>query len=354
VFVNKWLIYWSLAFVYGSVHLFIGIAVDQLAAFELVFSRMLVAGVLLNGYLLLRGKRYPTDRRALALIALLGFVNIALPVSMVAWAQQFVTSGLTSVLSAMTPLFALVFAHFAFTDERMTPLKVSGILIGFMGVVILTSRNIDPTHILSDDLLAELVIIASTTCFALSNVISRKVISRGVEPLVMSSGVISFAMLYMGIMTYAIAPNLLRITPLPLADWLPQIAMAVLVLVLVHTILSYTLSFFVIREFGVVRTTALLYLSPPISLALGIAFRGEAVDLMMLVGTVVILAGVMISNGAALRALFNRRFSPHVTPVRPVSESPAPALVQPPHVRIPAQRSARAARRIAAQFRLLR
>jgi drug/metabolite transporter (DMT)-like permease len=336
--VKKWSAYWFLALVYASVHLFIAIAVEQLNPFELVFTRTLIAGSLLNGFLLLRGKRYPSDFRLLGLILLLGFLNIALPVTLVAWAQQTVTSGLTSVLNAMTPLFALIFAHFAFADERINSLKLTGILLGFAGVVILTGRSIDPSHILSDDLVAELAIVGSTACFALANVIGRNVIQRGVEPIVLSTGVITSAMVFIGIMAYGIAPSALNLLPLPLSAWLPRTLMAVGVLSLVHTIISYTVSFFVLKEFGVVRTSALAYLAPPISLMLGVVFRGEKVDTLMILGALVILTGVIISNGVALKQAFGRAVN--LSPM----QSP---LVQPLWLTT-------TARRIRAQFRSMR
>jgi drug/metabolite transporter (DMT)-like permease len=339
--VNKWLIYWSLAFVYGSVHLFIAIAVEQLTPFELVFSRTLLASTALNAFILVRGKRYPTDPRTIGYILLLGFLNIALPLSLVSWAQQTITSGITSVLNALTPLFALLFAHFAFSDERITPLKGSGIVIGFVGVVVLTSRNIDPTHFLSDDLLAELAIVASTVCFALGIIISRRVIKRGVDTIVLTSGVLTSAMVFIGIMTYLIAPVTLDIHPTPFTDWLPQTILSVLVLTAVHTILSHTLNFVVIKEFGVVRTSALAYLAPPISLTLGVVFRGETVDLLMIVGAIIILTGVIIANAQALREVWR---SANPIPM----QSP---LVQPMFVE---QRSGNLARRIRAQFRGMR
>lgn len=325
---KKWSAYWFLALVYGSVHLFISIAVEQLSPFELVFTRTLIAASLLNGFLLLRGKRYPTSLRLIGILLLLGFLNIALPVSLVAWAQRTVTSGLTSVLNAMTPLFALVFAHFALSDERINPLKLTGIILGFMGVVILTSRNIDPTQILSDDLVAELAIVFSAACFALSNVISRNLMEQGVEPLVISSGVITTAMVLMGITTFGIAPVMMDIQPTPLSEWLSQTILAVIVLSLVHTILSYTLSFFVIREFGVVRTSALAYLAPPISLTLGVAFLGEKIDAIMIVGGLIILAGVIISNSQALRRVFSRPTTQPLPMQSPLLQ-PLPPRTQP-------------------------
>src|SRR5690349_6453771 len=67
----------------------------------------------------------------------MGFANNVCPFNLIGWAQAHVASGLAAILNATTPLFAVVFAHYLTNDERMTPTRVAGVLIGFGGVVIM-------------------------------------------------------------------------------------------------------------------------------------------------------------------------------------------------------------------------
>ena len=98
--------------------------------------RVLLGFVVLAAVLRLRGLRMPTGLawwRHFAVVAVSGSV---IPFTLLAWGEQHVSSALTSVLNASTPLFAAVFVA-AFLGERLRPLQIGGLLLGFVGVAFL-------------------------------------------------------------------------------------------------------------------------------------------------------------------------------------------------------------------------
>ena len=63
--------------------------------------------------------------------------GVTIPFSLIAFGQQSIPSGLASILNATTPIFTVIIAHLFTRDERMTPARVVGVLLGFAGIVVM-------------------------------------------------------------------------------------------------------------------------------------------------------------------------------------------------------------------------
>lgn len=79
----------------------------------------------------------PTDRRLWAAFFALALLNNVIPFSLIVWGQEHLASGVASILNASTPLFGVVVAHRFTSDERMTPGRVIGVVIGLIGVTVM-------------------------------------------------------------------------------------------------------------------------------------------------------------------------------------------------------------------------
>ncbi|MBP6298389.1 MAG: EamA family transporter, partial [Anaerolineae bacterium] len=136
-----WFSFWLVAAIWGSSFLLIRVGVEQFTPGQVAFIRCVIAAVGLNAVLLLRGKRYPTDPRIWVAIVLVGIGNASLPYWLIGLSEQIITSSLASVIQATVPLFSLVIAHFMLADERITPPKIAGLVLGFIGVSVLALRQ---------------------------------------------------------------------------------------------------------------------------------------------------------------------------------------------------------------------
>jgi len=162
----------------GSSFLFIRIGVERIPPFQLVFIRTRIAAIGLNAVVLLRGKRLPTDWRGIRDLLFLGIVNTVFPFALITWGETHSESGLAAVLQGTAALFTLVVAHFALADERITLRKIAGLVIGFLGMVVLASRSTGSTY-------------------------SRKAIQNRLQPIVVAAGAMTVASIVTGIITYA-------------------------------------------------------------------------------------------------------------------------------------------------------
>ena len=125
-----WLWLLSLTVLWGGSFFFAKVALAELGPFTVAFARVSLAALALALFVPLRRDAPWSTYFAM------GFLNNALPFSLIFWGQTEIGSGLASILNATTPLFTLVVAHILTADEKMDRTKVAALLIGLLGVVV--------------------------------------------------------------------------------------------------------------------------------------------------------------------------------------------------------------------------
>jgi drug/metabolite transporter (DMT)-like permease len=136
--------------------------------------------------IIVRRHKIPRDWRTLGALAIIGIFNTAVPFTIISYAEERIPSGLASVLQATTALFGLVIAHFAFDDERITPKKVAGLITGFIGVVVLASRDWHSGDIFTTGFIGQLMMVVASLFYALFATYSRTVLKGNIEPTVVA------------------------------------------------------------------------------------------------------------------------------------------------------------------------
>jgi drug/metabolite transporter (DMT)-like permease len=295
---QAWIGFWLLALIWGSSYLFIRIGVAQMPPFQLVFIRTGIAALGLNLVIYAQGKRLPTDRKSLGVLLFLGIVNTVFPFALITLGETHIESGLASVLQGTTALFSLVIAHFSFADERITWRKVIGLLIGFLGVVVLASRSGGETVSNRDatlHLLGQLAIVISSLCYAIGGAYSRKAMQNRLEPLVVAAGAMTVAAVTTGTIAY-LAPFFGGTAPVGFGQLTTTALAAVLMLGLVNTFVAYLIFYSLIAALGAARTAMITYVLPVVGLLLGALFLGEPLDVRLLIGGLLIIGGIGIVN----------------------------------------------------------
>lgn len=295
---QAWGGFWLLALIWGSSFLFIRIGVEQIPPFQLVFIRTGIAAIGFHVVLALRGKRIPRDRRSVGALIFLGLVNTLVPFALITWGETRIESGLASVLQATAAFFTLLIAHFSLADERITWRKLSGLLLGFLGVVVLASRSAGAGAVQSDmlgQLLGQAAIIGASFCYGLGGVFGRKAMQQRLEPMMVAAGTMTVAAICSGIIAWA-APLFGGSAPVSLGQLTPTVLGATLALGLVNTFGAYLLFYPLVTILGATRTSMVTYVIPVVGLALGVLVLGEALDLRLLLGALLILLGIAIVN----------------------------------------------------------
>jgi len=297
---RAWIGFWVLALVWGSSFFFIRIGVAEMPPMQIVFVRTAIAAIGLNIVIWLQGKRLPTDRRSLGALLFLGIVNTVLPFGLITWGEIYIESSLASILQGTAALFTLIVAHFAFADERITPRKIAGLLVGFLGVVVLASRSevgsatSNSTALMH--LLGQLAIIVASICYAFGGVYARKVANGRIDPFVTAAGAMTVAALASGILTYAVLPLSAGVSPVAYTSLSAAALGAVLALGIINTFGAYLIYYPLVTVLGAARTSMVTYVVPVVGLILGAVFLHEQVDARLLLGAAMILGSIAIVN----------------------------------------------------------
>ena len=296
-----WLLFLALGFMWGSSYLFIKLAVDDFGTFTLVALRLAVGAVLLWAVVLATRQALPREPRIYGHLFVMGLVNIVIPFGLITWAEQSVDSSLAAILTAPVPLFAIVIAPFFLHDEPIRVNGVIGLLVGFVGVVILTSRDLS---VGDADLSGEIALLGAAFSYAIGAVYARRNM-RGVPPLIPAVFQVSFALVVSG----AIA----LLTERPWEARPDQEAIfSILWLGIVGSGLAYLAVFRLFAAWGATRTTMVAYEIPVVGIVLGFLVLAEPVDIRLLIGTGLVVGGVALVNSPYGRRRLYGRVPPPV------------------------------------------
>lgn len=282
-----WVLFLLLSFFWGSSYLFIKIGVDAgLEPFTLVAFRVAIGFALLGVIGVMSRVEVPRDPRTIGHLAVIGVLSVALPFLLITYAEQEVDSTLASVINGAIPLIVIVLAAAVLPDERMTAPRVAGLLVGFLGLVILV--GFDPATMSTSGGLPVAALVASTVSYAAGGVYARRFLG-GVRPLVLALGELGFALLY--VVPLAVLLEGTRGLPDGPDGWI-----AVLWLGLLGSGLAFLIFFRLLTRWGATRTSLVAYLIPVFGLTLGAAVLGERVDVALLLGTALIVGGIALVN----------------------------------------------------------
>jgi len=295
---GDWGILVTLALIWGGAFLFIGVAVRHVSPLTYVWLRLTVAATAMWIYLKLRGEKLGLPRQAWGSILLLALLNNALPFTLFGWSQQHIASGLAAILNATTPIWGVIVAHFLTRDERMTPRKLGGVLLGVAGVVTM----IGPTLLanLGSGALAQLACVTASLSYALAAVWARRFKRLGLSPMSVTTGQLTAGAAMM--LPLALIVDQPWTHPLPpLSAWGAIVALA-----LMCTAFGYVMYFKLIDSAGATNALLVTLLVPPVAILLGATFLGESLQPQDFLGLGLIALGLAAIDGRLLNALPRR------------------------------------------------
>lgn len=284
---KEWGAFLLLGTLWGSSFLWIKIGVQEIGPLTLVAFRLFFGLIGLLVAVWVTRQKFPRTLTHLAAYLFMGVFGTAAPFVLISWGETRIDSGVAAILNGTTPLSALVIAHFWLADERMTLTRMAGLVIGFIGVVILVSRDIGPQGI-HGNLWGQLAVLAAATSYAVAATFSRRHL-RGHPPLVQALMVVLIgdALAWLAV---PFAERPFRLPQLPLT-WI-----ALVWLGLLGSCVAYLLYFYLINTWGATRATVVTYVFPVVGLLLGSVFLNEVADWRLLLGTGLVVAGITIVN----------------------------------------------------------
>ena len=278
----------ALAAIWGASFLFMRIAVPELGPTMLIEIRVAIAAVFLTSWLALRGELSALKGRMRDL-TVLGGINSALPFSLFAFATLSLSAGLSSVLNATVPLFVVVFG-FLWLRERIAPVKLLGLALGFAGVLVLVGHKLS----LAADRTAVLAGLTAAACYGFAAHFTKRRLG-GLSPLAIAAG----SQIAASVLLLPVA-----VVQRPEAAPSAKALACAVVLGVVCTGVAYILFFRLLRHVGAARASTVTFLIPVFGMTWGFLFLDERLPLQALFGAAIVLSGTLlvVRGGSAARA----------------------------------------------------
>lgn len=275
-----WLI---LCAIWGSTWLFIKIGLRDLPPFTFAGLRFLIASAILSSLILIRGARWPRKRSEWYLIAVTGLLQFTLNYGLVFWGEQHISSGLAAVLQSTFPLFGLVVAHFYLPSERITTLKVVGVLLGVFGVAVIFSDQLTIAGSLA--LMGSIALVLSAVFGSYSNVLV-KAYGGKIDPQILAASQMVFGFVPLLAAGFATEGNPLRF------HWTVSALLSLMYLIIVGSVIAFALYYWLVRHMDVTNTMLIALVTPVVAVVLGMLVLHERLNWRLVAGSACIILGL--------------------------------------------------------------
>ncbi len=296
----EWGLLIILSILWGGSFFFVEVALTELPPFTVVLGRVGFAAIALILFVYGVGHRMPVDFRLWGAFIVMGALNNLIPFSLIVWGQTQIASGLASILNATTPLFTVLLAHFFTKDEKMTPNRIVGVLLGLVGVTVMIGGEFLAGLGLGG--IAKLAVLGAALSYAVAGIFGRRF--EDTPPLVTAAGqVTATTVLMLPVVLLVDQPwNL----PAPsLTTWGTVVCLALL-----STAVAYLIYFRILATAGATNLLLVTFLIPVSAILLGVTILGERLEPRHFAGMALISLGLGAIDGRPLALLRRRNHRP--------------------------------------------
>lgn len=301
----------ALAFIWGWSFLFIKVAVEGLTPTTVAWARIALGAAVLQVILRRQGRTFPRDPTLLRHFCFVAIVGNMMPFSLLAWASEDITSALTAVLNASTPLFTAIFAAAAL-GERFRPIQLGGLVVGLSGVSLATGLGASDVH--GSSLTGALAAVGAGVCYGMAFTYMRRNLT-GIPPIVAATGQLSTGAVLLA--PFALFTSVTAGFSLTLSR-----AGAVFLLGAVGTGLAFLLNYAMVADLGATRASLVTYLVPVVAITVGVVVLGEPFEWRLLLGAALTIGGIAGVTYGRGKPAPDTPPSPAAEPAHP---EPAPA-----------------------------
>jgi drug/metabolite transporter (DMT)-like permease len=275
----------SLALMWGLSFLFIKVAVDVVSPLWIVAARCLVGALVLLVVLRVRGTALPRGWRTWRDLTILAALGNALPWGLMAWATQFMPSGLVAVVNALAPTSTLLIAILVGL-EAPSVRRFVGLVVALGGTLLAVSSDLGAPG----TVLAVLAVASATVCYGTGTVYAKTRVSGNHPPLAIATGQVLMAAVLS-------VPAAAFTSPFPvLADVTLPIAGSLAALGVLGTGTAFLAFYTLIARVGATNSIMVTYLIPVVALIAGAVVLGEALTLVVVGGTALTIGGVWLAQ----------------------------------------------------------
>lgn len=222
--------------------------------------------------------------------ALVGFFANALPFVLITLGQQYIPSSIAAVMNSTTPLFTVFLAHYTIKGESITVSKIAGVIIGMIGIFVIFSPCL--SHQLSFNPIGAIAVLIASLSYAIGMICSKKIYSAKGYGLVkaMPAGQLACSsLLLLPIFLIFEAPHFTFSVS-------PVAALALIAVSFFGSAIAFLIYHHLLKTAGATFLSFATLLFPVVGIALGTLFLGEELNSRSIIGTILILIGLIVTN----------------------------------------------------------
>ncbi|MGD9899188.1 MAG: DMT family transporter [Calditrichaceae bacterium] len=281
---TPWIVIAILSLIWSSTWLAIKIGLETLPPFLSAGWRFFTAFLVLSIYAYKLKLKFPRDLKSHLFFLLFSLVNFSGGYALVYWGEQYINSGLASVLFSVMPFYVAVFSIKFLPSEEITFKKMLGILIGFAGIVVIFS---DQLHISHPYAVYGMIGVLISPAFSAAGTILGKKARATYHPVTMNT----LPLLYTGI-TFFILHNLFESAGK--SDFTIPAVLSILYLGIMGTAVAFVLYFWLLKTTSAVLMSLITFITPPLALLWGWMVMGETITLKLVFGMLIIFSGIAV------------------------------------------------------------
>ncbi len=246
-------------------------------------TRFFVAGILLYAFMRLRGATRPSlaEWRSLAILGVLMF---SITYGALFWGEQFVPSGITSVLEATLPLTTVVLEVFVLHQRRFRWSTVLAAIVGFCGVALMLFQNGHQSF----TAFPCLIILAGSMAWSLGSVLTRSLLLPQSRPLTAGA-----EMMLGGGLLLVVSAASGELQTFPVLS--PKALFALTYLILAGSIIGFTAFVFLLGRMPASKVASHAYVNPVVAIALGYFAAAEEITVRTLLGSALVIGSVFLT-----------------------------------------------------------
>jgi len=289
--------YALISFLWGTTWYAIRIGLNSLTPIFAAGLRFSVASIFIFAIMKYSGARLQTDKISLILYGLMGFFSFVFPFGLVYWGEQYVSSGLTSVLFGVFPLFVVLFSRFAFPNEKIGIYKLLGVLLAFAGIIVIFSDSLSFSK--NDLIFGMIAIVCSAAMQGAIAVVIKK----------WGNHLHSLSMNFIPLLIAGITMVLYGFFFEDKSKWdfNSSAIISVLYLALFGTVVTFTTYYWLMKKIDVVILSLSSFITPIIALFVGGILLSEKLSFLNFVGSSLVLVGILFANLRGIMKYYSKK-----------------------------------------------
>lgn len=284
---KNWTLVFLLGFLWGASFLFVEILLNYISPFMIVYLRVSLASLILILYLILSKIKFQFSFLLVFNFFIMGMLNNVFPFLLITYGQQTVSGGLASILNANTSFLTILLASLILKNEPLTKSRIIGVLIGFIGVIIVVGYG--NIYDLFDKGSGKFLILLSGLSYAFAAIFA-KVRLQNIQPEVAATGMLTMSTLILSPFIFLFYGN--EVSSLNIISMSYSLLFAV-----ICSVLAYFIYFKILLSTGAGNLLICTIIIPPSAILLNAILIGESITLNELIGLVIITFGLLILDG---------------------------------------------------------